>query len=315
MTLVQLVAFLAAAETGSFTAAARKTGATQASVSELIRRLEEEHDTLLFVRGSRRLVLTMAGQELVEHAAQAVAAAEAGSRAIRSVQTLQRGVATFGVPRNVNYYVLTELVAQFQRKHPEVRVRLVGLNSTFVASAIADGSLEAGLVVLPVDLPHLSVRPLLRDEVLFASSDPERVKNPVTIDQLAQARLILYDAHAGGRDPTRRQIEERAQLAGIKLEPRIEVEHVESALTLVSRGLGDTFVSRAVAQSPAMPARIATASFDPPVFDTLALVTREGRPLSVATRELAWMCQQMLRSRAGAESIGDAQGNPMIEPT
>ena len=56
--------FLAVHRTGSFTAAAASMGIAQASVSELIRKLEDEHSAPLFTRGARRLVLTAAGEAL-----------------------------------------------------------------------------------------------------------------------------------------------------------------------------------------------------------------------------------------------------------
>lgn len=295
MTLNQLRAFLAAARTGSFTAAAEELGVAQASVSELVRRLEEEHSIQLFTRGGRRLVLTSAGNELTTHARQAVAAADEAALALRSVQSLRGGVATFGVLRNADYYLLAGLVGRFHDRYPDVRVRLIGLNSVDVAAAVAEGTLEAGLVVLPIDDAGLRVTPLARDEVLFASADPSRLTRPMTIERLAAARLVLYDAHAGWRDPTRRQLAERAQFAGLKLEPWIEVEHVEAALNLVARRAGDTIVSRAVADSAACPPQVATVPFAEPLFDTIAFVRRESAALSPATRELARLAREMLR--------------------
>lgn len=296
MTLNQLRAFLAAVRTESFTSAAGELGVSQASVSELIRRLEEEHAVTLFTRGRRRLVLTAAGQELVPFAEQAVTAADRGSQALRSVQSLHGGVATFGVLRNAEYYLLSGLVAQFHDAHPGVRVRLVGLNSVQVAAAVADGSLEAGLVVLPIDDEGLVVTPLARDEVVYASAAPDRLREPMTIEGLSRARLILYDAHAGWKDPTRRQIADRAHLAGVKLDPWIEVEHVETALNLVARGAGDTFISRAVAASPACPGGVGTVAFAQPIYDTVAFIRRASRPLSPATREIARLARDMLRA-------------------
>lgn len=300
MTLNQLRAFLTAVRTGSFTAAAGQLQMSQASVSELIRRLEEEYGLLLFTRGPRRLVLTSAGAELLPYAEQTVAAADNGVQALRSLRSLGGGVATFGVLRNADYYLLTDLVKQFHEAYPDVRVRLVGQNSVEVAASVAAGDLEAGLVVLPIDDEGLTVRPLLRDEVVYASADPARLAEPVTTQQLAEAQLILYDAHYGWKDPTRRQFADRAQLAGVKLEPLIEVEHVEAALGLVACGIGDTFVCRAVAHGASFPAGVGTVSFAEPVFDTVALVQRQSTVLSPATREIARLAQLMLLSRKPA---------------
>ncbi len=302
MTLNQLRAFLCAARTGSFTAAAEELAIAQASVSELIRRLEIELGLPLFGRGARRLMLTSAGEELLPYAAQALEAADGGQQAIRAMRTLGGGVATFGLLRNADYYLLSDLVEKFLVRHPHVRVRMVGLNSVETAAAVVAGELEAGLVVLPIEDNGLTVTPLLRDEVFYVSADRATIAGPVTIDQVAQSRLVLYDAHYGWTDPTRRQLLERAHLAGLKIEPWIEVEHVESALHLVSRGLGNTIACRAVLESTACPPELAWVRFAEPLYDTIALIRRTGGVMSLATKEFAELAQQALTARRSAEA-------------
>ncbi len=298
MTLTQLRAFLETARHGSFTAAAGALHISQASVSELIRRLEDEHSVQLFIRGRRRLVLTAAGQELSAYAETAVSAADNAARALQSVHALAGGVATFGVLRNADYYLLSGLVQRFSERHPGVRVRLVGLNSVDVAAAVAEGELEAGIVVLPVDAEELQVTPWTSDEVMYVSADRGRAARPVSIDALASRRLVLYDAHAGWRDPTRRQLADRANLAAVRIDPWIEVEHVETALNLVSRGIGDTIASRAVLRGQSEALGLHTVALDPPLFDTIAFVRRASVPLSPATREIARLAQAMLSGAA-----------------
>ncbi|ESP96162.1 LysR family transcriptional regulator [Streptomyces sp. CHA1] len=299
MTLNQLKAFVEAQRLGSFTAAARSLDIAQASASELVRRLEAELDAELFVRGSRTLTLTAAGQELLPYAQEAVAAADGGVRAVHSLGSLGGGTATFGVLRNADYYLLANLVQMFHARYPAVRVRLVGQNSAETASAVAAGDLEAGLVVLPIDDEGLAVTPLMRDEVRYVSADRERTREPVTIEAFATAPLVLYDAHYGWKDPTRRQLAERAQLAGVGIDPLIELEHVEAALKLAAAGVGDTIASRAVIASPTFPAGLHTAPFADPLYDTIALVRRRGHPLSRATRELARLAEDTLREIRG----------------
>ena len=294
MTLIQLRVFLAAARLGSFTAAAAAMHMAQPSVSEFVKRIEQAYGMRLFVRGGRRLVLTPAGEELLPLAQQTVASADAADRALHAVASLSGGVASFGLLRNANYYSLAQLLIDFTEQHPDVRLRVVGLNSVEVARSVAMGELEAGLVVLPIDSEGLRVTPLRRDEVLYASADPTHTAVPVTIHDLAERNLILYDAHYGWRDPTRRQIAERAQLEGIVLEPRIEVEHVESALALVSAGSGDTFVARAVSESGICPPNVGFVSFAEPLYDTVALIQKENAVLSPATSELIRFARRMV---------------------
>lgn len=295
MTLNQLRAFVEAERLGSFTAAARAMDIAQASASELVRRLEAELDAELFARGSRTLTLTSAGEELLPYAQQAVEAAESGTRAVRSLGSLGGGTATFGVLRNADYYLLSNLVQLFHARYPSVRVRLVGQNSAETAAAVAAGRIEAGLVVLPIEDEGLVVTPLLRDEVFFVSASEERTRTPVTMEAFARAPLVLYDAHYGWQDPTRRQLAERAQLAGVSVDPLIELEHVEAALGLVAAGVGDTIASRAVVAGASFPAGLRTVPFADPLYDTIALVKRRGHPLSRATRELVRIAEDTLR--------------------
>ncbi|MFF8093379.1 LysR family transcriptional regulator [Streptomyces sp. NPDC016675] len=302
MTLNQLRAFVEAERLGSFTAAAKAMDIAQASASELVRRLETELDTDLFLRGSRTLTLTAAGHELLPYAQEALEAADSGVRAVHSLGSLGGGTATFGVLRNADYYLLANLVQLFHARYPAVRVRLVGQNSAETAAAVAAGHIEAGLVILPIDDEGLVVTPLMRDEVLYVSAHPERTRTPVTIEAFSRAPLVLYDAHYGWRDPTRRQIAERAQFAGVRVEPMIEIEHVEAALKLAAAGVGDTIASRAVISSPSFPSGLHTAPFEEPLHDTIALVRRRGHPLSRATRELARLAEDTIRELGNGSS-------------
>lgn len=307
MTITQLRAFLLAATSGSFTAAALELGTTQPTVSELVRKLEVEGGLPLFVRAGRTLVLTSAGRELLPWAQRVIDGAEGAMQSLNALKGLTGGVASFGVLRNAAYYFLSDLAERFHAERPGVRTRLVGQNSVEVADGVRSGELEAGLAVLPIDDDGLSVTPLLRDEVLWASADAERTSAPMTIDSIADAPLILYDAHYGWGDPTRRQLAERAQLAGIRLDPLIEVENIESALGLVARSMGDTIVSRAVSLSPTFPPNISTAPFAEPLYDVIALITREGATLSPATAELVRLATEMLLKPPSAEG-----GQPSI---
>ncbi len=284
MTLQQLTYFLAAADHGSFSAAAESLFMAQPSMSEQIRRLEAELGVALFARVGRGLELTEAGRLLRPHAERTVASAREAAESVREVRDLSGGTVAFGTFGSAHHYLLGGLVQDFRTRHPNVRVRVVGQNSVEVADAVRDGQLEAGLVVLPVDDRGLDVRPAMREEILYVSGDPERVLEPKTIEELATAPLILFDARWGSDDPTRRQLLDRAQKAGVKLEPQIEVEYVTAALELVARGLGDTVAPRSIIVGRGYGRRLAGVPFDPPLYDTFAFITRRLAHLSPATR-------------------------------
>jgi len=299
VTITQLRAFLAAYTFGTFTAAAANLETSQASVSELISRLEAEVGLALFARGTRGLIPTSAAVELRVHAQQTVTSFDNGVEALRSIASLEGGVCTFGILRNANYYGLSDLAQRFHKLHPAVKLRLVELTSPLTTEAVVRGEVEAALVVLPVVDAGLVVKPLFRDEVMYASATRDPSRGPVTMGELAAATLVLYDASAGWMDSTRNQILERAQLQGLRIDPVMEVEHVETALSLVSDGEADTIVCRTIARSPAFPRNVATVPFEEPFYDTISLIRREGAFMSLATRKIAELAEQTLLRHVG----------------
>ncbi len=295
MTLQQLQYFLAAVEHRSFSAAAQALHMAQPSLSEQIRRLEAELGSPLFIR-ARKLQLTESGRLFRPEAERTLAAADEAVASVREVRELEAGTATFGTFGQAPYYLLADLVEDFRKRYPNVRVRLIGQNSFEVADAVREGRIEGGLIVLPIDDRGLDVHPAIDDELLYLSKDPERAKLPMTIERLAQAPLILYDARFGWDDPTRRQLAERAQRAGVTIEPVIEVEYVEAALDLALRGLGDTIGTRRVALRRNLAQALHWVPFDPPVVDTFAFITRRNAHLSPATRAFMSLAEKRLEA-------------------
>ena len=268
----------------------------QPSLSEQIRRLEAELGVALFARGGRGLELTEAGRLFRPHAERTVAAAEEAADSVREVRDITGGTVTFGTFGSAHHYLLVGLLQDFRSQYPNVRVRAIGQNSAEVADAVRDGYVEAGLVALPIDDRGLEVRPAMREELLYVSADRERLREPMTTERLATAPLILYDARWAAEDPMRRQLRERAQAAGVSLEPQIEVEFVTAALELAARGLGDTVSSRQMIRSRGLARRLDGVGFDPPLYDTFAFITRRNAHLSPASREFIRLAERRVEA-------------------
>ena len=276
MTLQQLACFCTTAHEGSFSAAARRLRLSQPSVSDHVRRLEAELGATLVSSTGRGVRLTAEGETFLVHAERVLADADEASNCVGHRTEPGSRVVGLGLTRNAPYYPIDEFVGRALAAIPDLQLRLPGQNSALVAAAVRDGDLDAALVILPVDPEGLEVRPLFSDEVLLVSADPNRTRRRARIESLATAPVILYDATVGFADPTRRQLAERAQAAGVSLIPRFEVEHPETAFQLAAKGLGDTIAARAVTRSPAFPQNLSTVGFAEPLFDSFALITRRG---------------------------------------
>jgi DNA-binding transcriptional LysR family regulator len=299
LSLQQIRCFCAALELGSFTAAAGSLLVSQPAVAEQIRKLEQALGADLFVRAGRGVVPTAAGRAFAEHAARSLRAIEDAADTVGELNALKSGTVAIGVFGEPSAWRVDELVAGFLRRHPDVSLRLVGRNSSAIAERVRRGELEAGVVLLPIDDDKLHVRPIVRDEVLYVSASRERTHQPATIERLAQAPLVFYDAESADDDPIRRQLAERAQARGLRLQPKVEVELKDIALRLVAANIGDTYLPSAYTRAAYYPDGLSTTPFSPALYDTFAIITRAGARISPAVRTLVADLEAHMRAVAG----------------
>ena len=259
-----------------------------------MRQLEAELGVDLFARVGRGIALTEAGRTFRPEAERVLAGVDRARDAVRGVRELRGGTLSFGMFGTASGYLIADLAVEFRKRYPDVRLRLVGQNSSLTADAVRAGRLEAALVLLPVEDDGLEVRPVHREELVVASRDPERVAEPVSVERLAQLPLVLYDAEYGWEDPMRRQLAERAQVAGVTLRPVVEVEDLEAAVQLVARGIGDTVVARAALGTMRGGRSLHTATFDEPLWETFAFIARRDAPVSPATRAFVEIVERRL---------------------
>jgi DNA-binding transcriptional LysR family regulator len=294
ITLQQLQYFLSAVEHGTLSAAAEAHFIAQPSLSEQIRRLEEQLGISLFIRTNRKLLLTDAARTLIPYAERAIMAVEELATAADPVRNLTGGSVAFGTFSSADHLLNTDLVVNFRALHPLVRVRILQLNSRQIADAVRDGDIEAGLVALPIDDRGLDVGPVeWTAEAVYLSRKP--VHHPVSVHALAEAELILPEAQWGDLDPTRRQLLALSQNAGVAVRPIVEVESPVLALALAERGVGDTVISLPLAYALQSTRTLHWNSLDPPLYETFAFITRREANLSPATEVLIRLARQLLR--------------------
>jgi len=295
--LQQLEYFVASVEHGSFTSAADALHLAQPSVSEQVRRLEDELGVRLFQRVGRGLVPTDAGRTLRPRAEAVLEAVQEARESVAAVRELRGGTASFGTFAAAGDYLGSDLIAEFRRRHPNVRVRILGLNSADAAEDVRAGRLEAAIVALPIDDEGLDVRPVVEDELVFVSTDREKLRRPMTIERLAEMPLIMPDASFGIEDPTRRRLAELAQRAGVTIRPVIDVESDSTVFDLVAGGVGDTvnWHGLLVARRHRLAGSVGWVPFAEPIGVSLAFVFRHGAPLSPAARVMTSIVEERLR--------------------
>src|SRR3954471_2842384 len=112
MNLQQLEYFLHSARLGSFTAAADELHLAQPSVSEQVRRLEDELGVALLLRGGRGLVTSEAGKTLLPHAEAVLNAVREARESVVAVRELRGGTAEFGTFATADTYLGSDLISE-----------------------------------------------------------------------------------------------------------------------------------------------------------------------------------------------------------
>lgn len=192
-------AFLVTAEEGSLSAAAKALGMSQPTLGRQVDALERELNVRLFERVGRRLVLTEAGTDLLEHVRVMGDAASRVSLAASGQSNAVHGVVTISAGEAFSAYLLPPALAKLRARAPGIQVDVI---------ATADRSdllrREADIAVRNVrpDHPDLLARKLCEmDGTLYAASSYlDRVGRPMTVERLHECDFIAWNRDAPLRD-------------------------------------------------------------------------------------------------------------------
>lgn len=155
---VHLRSFVAAAELKSFSAAARKRGLSRDQVSKHIAALETELQTPLFVRSTRLVALTGAGELLLPKAREALRLLDEALAGVNELQARVSGTLRVNAPMSFGQRYLAPLLPEFHRAYPDVVLRL-DLDDSFVDPARSGADITLRIAHLPEHL-DLVARPL-----------------------------------------------------------------------------------------------------------------------------------------------------------
>lgn len=175
MDIAALQAFRAAAETGSFSAAAERIFLTQPAISKRIAALEGELGTRLFDRIGRRVQLTPAGQALLARARVILNEIEDARRSLANLAGEIGGELSLATSHHIGLHRIPETLKRFHERCPEVRLDLRFMDSEAACAAVLRGEIELAVVTLPAGpIPQLKAEQIWDDplEIVVAPSHP-----------------------------------------------------------------------------------------------------------------------------------------------
>ncbi len=236
-TLRQLQFFIAAAEAGSVTGAARELSISQSSVTEAIRALEDDLGVQLFERMARGLLITQKGSAFLRHARQILADVSTSRTAFASEQEPLTGRLTLGVTSLVAGYVLSDVLRRFRRAFPQVELSVVEDKGDYLQHLLIGGELDVAVVLTSSVKDRLA----LNVETLLVS--PYRLWLPMGHPLADQERIVLGDLASA---PLIQLMVDEIEESTLKLMKKLDVKpevafrtrSVEAVRSLVATGAG-----------------------------------------------------------------------------
>lgn len=237
MEIRQLKAFLAIAETGTFTAAAERVHVTQAAISMQIRQLERETGTRLFVRAPRRVILTEAGEKLLERAQLILREHDAALEELAALTGAEKGRLRIGsASAMVSADPLPRVLKDLKKAHPGVETSVVSGTSEDLVQRLSTGELDAAFVSLPVDVRGIQTELLNEDSLVAIGSPRHRLAKQRVLSAYALAGEKLILGERGGN--TRRLIDQFFTHAGVTLKVSMELSRLAAIKRMVEEDMG-----------------------------------------------------------------------------
>lgn len=273
-----LQAFVAVADTGSFSLAADQLFLTQPAVSKRIAALEEELAARLFERLGKGVLLTEAGRTLLPKARHILAEMADGRRLIANLATGVSGVLQLATSHHVGLHRLPGLLRDYSLRYPQVIFDLGFMDSEAGCAAVAVGKKELAVVTLP-QLPtdRLVVEKVWDDPLMvMVNREHPLAHRGGELEALAGYPLILPEAGT----VTRGLIERPFAALGIPLKIGVETNSLETIRMLVSVGLGWGVLPLSMVADPLVCVELPAVHF----YRQLGLVTHPKRSLSRAAQ-------------------------------
>lgn len=288
--LEQYRIFAAVARNKSFCKAAEELFITQPAVSQSIKLLEEELAAQLFVRSSRGVSLTQAGETLFTYVEQALTLFAGAENHLNELKQLESGTLNIGASDTLCHQYLLPQLKSFHNRYPHVSLRVTNRTSHETVELVKQGKADIGYINLPTETgAHITVCPLeeLHDcFVCRAEAFPQYTGRTLSLSELEDAPLLMLE----GASSTRRYIDACANERSISLKPQIELGSHELLLSFADIGLGIAAVVREYSQEYLSCGRLKEIILsDPMPPRAVALIYHDKLPLPLSAREFIAM--------------------------
>ncbi len=302
MEIRQLRAFTAIAEMRTFTAAAQRVHVTQAAISMQIRQLELEVGIPLFIRTPRRVVLTEAGEKLLERALLILREHDAALAEIAELAGADRGRLRVGSSSaSVSADLLPRLLSELRSIHSHVEISVTSGTSEVLVKHLLAGDIDVAFVSLPVEAKNIESE-VLRDDQIVAIASPRHPlakQKVVSAFALAGEKLILGER--GGN--MRRLIDEFFAEAGLKPTVAMELSRQGAIKNMVAADMGVGIVPLSTAREEVEQGRLVRWWIEGARINwELGLARLSGGYVSPVCQTFLRLCREHFAAEANGET-------------
>lgn len=281
MDLRQVEYVLAVVERGSFTKAAASMHVSQPSLSDGIRRLEEELGVRLFHRLGRSVELTDSGQAFVGPARQLTRDRDVVLESVANVRDLHAGTLDIVSLPTLAADPLGRLVGGFRKAHPGIAVHIAAPEDDgAVVAMVLDGRSELGLTELRPSRDDLVAVSIERQEIVAVCPPRTRLTAPGRLPVARLRGMPLVTTPPG--TSTRDLLDRALASAGVEPDIAVETSQREAIAPLVLSGAGTSFLPARLAEPLAAQGAV-VARLVPTLTRTIGLLHRPS-PLTPAAR-------------------------------
>ncbi|KGR87338.1 LysR family transcriptional regulator [Lysinibacillus boronitolerans] len=248
MDIKQLHYFIAVSEQMNFSKAAERLHISQPSLSNAIKKLEQEIGSPLLERNTRNLQLTEAGELLFERAKVIVKNMEVLKIEMNEVIVHGTRDITIGVMESIKHW-LPKVIANYKKDYPQMKFHLVDiLGSKRVKKSLKSYKTHVIITNQLMDDPELEVQTLYEERLVavLPLHHPLAQKDTITISDICEEPFIISTEGF----QTRRDILTSFEQAGKSINIQFEIERFETAVSLVREHLGVTILPENYLQGP-----------------------------------------------------------------
>lgn len=298
MELHQLKAFIAIAESGTFSRAALRLATTQPILSRKVKLLEEELGTELFHRTGRGVVLSEAGKLLEQYARGILDTTASAKTAIQALGVSPVGQVIIGMPSSIATVLAVDLIREFRAAYPNVSLKVMEGYSGHVMEWLTAGRLDIAVLY---DAPGLKVNalrtdPFLTDELFLIGAFNARARiggGPVPVARLAEIPLVLPSRPHG----IRVLVDEAMAKLGLSANVQLEIDAMHTMLRVAENGFGFTILSASSVLDLLRTKRVRIwRMVDPTITRSLVIATATQRPSTKPVRALKTIFRQQIES-------------------